>query len=74
MLDVIWITVFIFRNWVMEDVSLLLYVDDMLISRSNMQHANALKRKLTSTFAMKDWGTIKQILGVHIVRDKKNQK
>ena len=49
-------------------VFFLLYVDDMLFERSNMQDINALKRKLASTFAMKDLGTIKQIFGIRITR------
>ena len=53
---------------------LLLYVDDMLIVGSNMHDINAFNRKLTSIFAMKDLGAAKQILGMHITRDIKNQK
>ena len=43
----------------------------MLIGGSNMQDKNALKRKLANTFAMKDLGVAKQIIGMHITRDMK---
>ena len=33
-----------------------------------------LKRKLAKSFAMKDLGVAKQILGMRITRDKKNHK
>ena len=50
----------------------LLYVDDMLVARPNMQDINVLKRKLAKSFAMKDLDVAKQILGMRITRDKKN--
>jgi len=52
----------------------LLYVDDMLVAGSNMQEINVLKRKLANSFAMKDLGAAKQILGMRITRDRKNRK
>ena len=55
-------------------VTLLLHVDDMLIAGSNAQYINALKREWASTFAMKDLGAAKQILGMPIIRDMKNWK
>ena len=51
-----------------------LYVDDMLVAGSNMQEINVLKRKLANSFAMKDLGAAKQILGMRITRDRKNRK
>ena len=50
----------------------LLYVDDMLVVGSNMQEINVLKIKLANSFAMKDLGAAKQILGMRITRDRKN--
>ena len=47
-------------------IILLLYVDDMLVAGSNMQEINVLKRKLENSFAMKDLGAAKQILGMKI--------
>lgn len=55
-------------------IILLLYVDDMLVAGSNMQEINVLKRKFANSFAMKDLGAAKQILGMKITRDMKNCK
>ena len=55
-------------------IILLLYVDDMLVAGSNMQEINVLKRKLENSFAMKDLGAAKQILGMRITRDRKYHK
>ena len=49
-----------------NDIILLLYVDDMLFAGSNMHEINVLKRKLANSFAMKDLGAAKQILGMKI--------
>ena len=46
----------------------------MLVAGSNMQEINVLKRKLANSFAMKDLGAAKQILGMRIKRDRKNHK
>ena len=53
---------------------MLLYVDDMLVAWSNMQDINVLKKKLANSFAMKDLGAAKKILGMRITRDMKNRK
>jgi hypothetical protein len=55
-------------------IILLLYVDDMLVTGSNMQDINVLKNKLANSFAMKNLGAAKKILGMRITRDKKNCK
>ena len=55
-------------------IILLLYVDDMLVVGSNIEDINVLKRKIAKSFAMKDLGVAKQILGMRITRDKKNHK
>ena len=55
-------------------IILSLYVDDMLVASSNMREINVLKRKLANSFAMKDLGAAKQILGMRITRDRKNRK
>jgi len=55
-------------------IILLLYVDDMLVAGYNMQEINVLKRKLANSFVMKDFGAGKQILGMRIIRDRKNRK
>ena len=46
----------------------------MLVVGSNMQEINVLKIKLANSFAMKDLGAAKQILGMRITRDRKNCK
>ena len=53
---------------------LLLYVDDMLVAWYKMKYINVLKKKLSNSFAMKDLGVAKKILGMRITRDKKNRK
>ena len=55
-------------------IILSLYIDDMLVVGSNMLEINVLKRKLANSFAMKDLGATKQILGMRITRDRKNCK
>ena len=55
-------------------IILLLYVDDMLVVGSNMHDINLLKRKLTKSFVTKDLGAAKQILGMRIIRKRKNKK
>ena len=53
-----------------RNIILLLYVDDILITGANMQDINVLKRKLAKSFAMKDLGAAKKILGMRIMRQK----
>ena len=52
----------------------MLYVDGMLVAGSKIQEINMLKRKLANSFAMKDLGAAKKILGMRITRDMKNWK
>ena len=49
----------------------MLYVDDMLSSSTNMQAIRELKKDLSKSFAMKDLGSSKRILGMKISRDRK---
>ena len=51
-------------------IVLLLYVDDMLIVGQDMSKISKLKLELSKSFAMKDLGPAKQILGIRIVRDR----
>ena len=46
-----------------------IYVDNMLIARTNMDNIASLKSKLNDTFDMKDLGGANQILGMCIVRN-----
>ena len=48
---------------------LVLYVDDMLITRKSMVEINRLKAQLARTFDMKDLGETKLILGMEIHKD-----
>ena len=49
---------------------LLLYVDDMLIVGQDPKKIESLKKSLGKSFVMMDMGPAKQILGMHIVRDR----
>ena len=49
---------------------LLLYVDDMLIVGHDHKKIAALKNDLSKSFAMKDLGPARQILGMKITRDR----
>ena len=55
-------------------IILCLYVNDMLLAGSNMDHIKGLKRQLAHAFSMKDLGAAKQILCKKICRDRKNKK
>ena len=46
---------------------LLLYVDDMFIDGQDLNKIVSLKRALSKSFAKKDIGLTKQMLGMHIV-------
>ena len=49
---------------------LLLYVNDMLIIGLHQIKIGNLKKALNQTFSVKDLGSAKQILGMHIVRNR----
>jgi hypothetical protein len=55
-------------------IYLCLYVDDILIARSNINHIKGLKCQLAHAFSMKDLGAEKKILGMKICRDRKRKK
>ena len=52
----------------------LLYVDDMLIVGNSTNRIALLKKTLSKSFAMKDLGPAKQILGIKIYRDRSEKK
>ena len=58
-----------FKKFNNNFIILLLYVDDMLVTGSDMQEIVNLKHKLSKQFEMKDLGAPKQILGMRIKRD-----
>ena len=51
-------------------LSLILYVDDMLIAGKSRKEIDALKARLHQTFEMKDLGDANHILGMRITRDR----
>jgi hypothetical protein len=51
-----------------------LYVDDILVARSNVKDINVLKNNLANSFVMKDLGAGKKTLGMRITKDEKNRK
>jgi hypothetical protein len=64
-----------FRNFSEGDfIILLLYVDDMLIVGKNISRIKELKNTLSESFAMKDLGEARKILGIEIVRDRNEKK
>ena len=46
----------------------------MLIVGKNISNIDRLKKQLGESFAMKDMGAAKQILGIRIMRDRKERK
>ena len=55
-------------------IILLLYVDDILIVGKNVSKIATLKKQLSKSFAVKDLGPAKQILGMRIERDRSSNK
>ena len=59
------------RKFFADDfIILLLYVDDILIIGHGSSKIDKLKRELSKSFAMKDLGSSKQILGMKILLEK----
>lgn len=63
--------VFVKKNLDGKFIILLFYVDDMLIVDQDSTMINKLKLQSSNSFAMKDLGRAKQILGMKIIRDHK---
>ena len=55
-------------------IIVLLYVDDMLVVGHNTCRIQKLKQELSKSFAMKDLGPARQILGMQIDCDTKSQE
>ncbi|GKV05988.1 hypothetical protein SLEP1_g17933 [Rubroshorea leprosula] len=53
---------------------LLLYVDEMIIVGNNHTYVSTLKAQLAGEFDMKELGTVNQILGMKVFRDRKDTK
>ena len=54
-------------------VFLILYVDDILLIRNDVGVLSTVKVWLASNFDMKDLGKISYILGIKLLRDRKNK-
>jgi len=52
-------------------ITVVLYVDDMLIANKSKGEITLLKDALSKQFAMKDLGDSHHFLGMHIKRDRK---
>lgn len=52
-------------------ICLVLYVNDMLITAKNIDEIDKMKLKLNAKFETKDIGSAKEILGIEIVRDRR---
>ena len=63
-----------FQRFGDDFIILLLYVDDTLIVSKNAKRITQLKLELSKSFAMKDLGPAKQILGIRITRDRASKK
>lgn len=57
-----------------EFIIILLYVDDMLIVGKTISRIKDLNNSLSESFAMKDLGEARKILGIEIFRDRNEKK
>ena len=55
-------------------VYLLLYVDDMLVEAKNMSIVMKVKKMSQNVYEMRNLGAAKKILGMEIIRDRKQKK
>ena len=53
---------------------LLLYVDDMMVVGNSRSRISDLKTQLAGEFEMKDLGAVNQILGMKVLRERKDKK
>ena len=53
-------------------IFLVLYVDDILLIGDNVKLLTKVKDWLATQFKMKDLGNVNYVLGIQILRDKKN--
>ena len=54
-------------------VFLVLYVDDILLIGNNVKKLSDIKNWLGTKFQMKDLGEASYVLGIQIIRDRKNK-
>jgi hypothetical protein len=48
--------------------ALIVYVDDMVVTRNDLEEKEPLQHHLASEFEMKDLGTLKYCLGIEVAR------
>jgi hypothetical protein len=72
--DVAQTIVYLLRGSQVMIIFILLYVDDILIIGKNVSRIARLNKELSNSFAMKDLGPTKCILGMRIERNRKSNK
>jgi hypothetical protein len=55
------------RKTRLEPISILLYVDDLVITGADLEEINRIKRQLTASFEMKDLGDLHYFLGIEVI-------
>ena len=53
-----------------EIVALIAYVDDIVVTRDDLESIVLLKRRLSKEFEIKDLGALKYFLGIEVARSK----
>ena len=50
---------------------LIVYVDDMIITRDDVKEISRLQKRLSTEFKMKNLGGLKYFMGIEVVRSKR---
>jgi hypothetical protein len=56
------------RKTQLGPISILLYVDDLVITGADLEEINRIKRLLAASFEMKDLGDLHYFLGIEVIR------
>jgi hypothetical protein len=56
------------RKTRLGSISILLYVDDLVITGADLEEINRIKRQLAASFEMKDLGDLHYFLGIEVMR------
>ncbi|OBW64777.1 MAG: Nucleotide-diphospho-sugar transferase [Aureobasidium pullulans] len=56
-----------------KEILILVYVDDILIGTKQMDNINWFKKHFGEIYKIKDLGEVSKILGVQVIRDRKNR-
>ena len=51
-------------------IALIIYVDDMIVTRNDQDEISSLQQYLASEFEMKQLGNLKYVLGIEVARSK----